>query len=283
VSFETWALFPGCLVLQRMPQYEKAAVRVLWELDIDLENIPRAACCGAPLESFTDRWLHLAAYNLALAEGMGHDLLTLCGNCANTLSRARIAMRDSDLRRQVNEKLEMLGLHFSGVVSVKHLVRLLSEHLDELASRMTRQLSLKVAVTHPCQALRPGVVMDFDDPVQPQAMRTLVELTGAQVIDYEAETECCGSTIFLADQELGLEAGRRKLDSAAQADVLVDACGNCQLLLERFQGLLVQDEKSKRKAVLTLPQLLGLALGAGADELGIAPTAAETLLLQRAA
>lgn len=283
MSLETWALFPGCLVLQRMLQYEKASVRVLKELDIRLENIPRAACCGAPLESFTDRWLHLAAYNLALAEQKGRDLLTLCGNCTNALSRANTALRDPNLRLQVNEKLEMLGLHFCGVVSVKHLVRLLSEHLDELAPKIKRQLPLKVAVTHPCQALRPGAVMGFDDPVQPQAMRRLVELTGAQVVDYEAETECCGSTLFLADQELGLKAGRRKLDSAAEADVLVDACGNCQMLLERFQGLLVQDERRKRKAVLTLPQLLGLALGAGADELGIGPSVADTLLLQRAA
>ena len=283
MTFGTWALFPGCLVLQRMPQYEKATVRVLRELDIRLENIPHAACCGAPLESFTDRWVDLAAYNLALAEQMGRDVVTLCGNCANTLSRAKIAMGDSELRPQVDEKLETLGLHFSGAATVKHLVWLLREHLDELASKVSRGLSLRVAVTHPCQALRPGVVMDFDDPVQPQAMRRLVELTGAEVIDYGAETECCGSTLFLANQELGLEAGRRKLDSATDADVLVDACGNCQLLLERFQGLLVQDSERGRTAVLTLPQLLGLALGAEADELGIGPTAAETLLLQRAA
>jgi len=37
-----------------MPQYEKAAKRVLRELDILLEDIPCGACCGAPLESFAD-------------------------------------------------------------------------------------------------------------------------------------------------------------------------------------------------------------------------------------
>jgi heterodisulfide reductase subunit B len=283
VTFATWALFPGCLVLQRMPQYEKATLRVLRELDIRLENIPHAACCGAPLESFTDRWVNLAAYNLALAEQMGHDVLTLCGNCANTLSRAKTAMLDPDLRLRVNETLGILGLRFRGVATIKHVVRLLSEHLDELVPKISKPLSLKVAVTHPCQALRPSAVMDFDDPVQPQAMRRLVELTGAQVVDYESEAECCGSTLYLADQELGLEAGRRKLMSVTDVDVLVDACGNCQLLLERFQGLLLQGATGKRTAVLTLPQLLGLALGAGVDELGIGSATAERLLLRKAA
>ena len=265
-----------------MPQYEKATIRVLRELDIRLENIPGAACCGAPLESFTDRWRYLAIYDLALAEQMGRDVVTLCGNCANTLSRAKADMVDPGLRAQVNQALERLGLRFSGVAEVKHLIRLLSEHLDELREKVTRQLPLRVAVTHPCQAIRPSEVMGFDDPLQPEAMRRIVELTGAEIVDYEAEHDCCGSTLYLVDERLGLEAGRRKLSSAGGADVLVDACGNCQLLLERFQGLQIQTTERERIAVLTVPQLLGLAMGAAAEELGIGPATA-TVLRQRTA
>jgi heterodisulfide reductase subunit B len=274
----TLALFPGCLVLQRMPQYEKATSKVLEQIDIDLENIAHAACCGAPLESFTDRWLYLATYNLALAERMGRDIVALCGNCANTLSRARASMDDPALRAQVNRTLDKLGLRFSGGVEVKHLIRLLSEHLDELRERVTKPLSLRVAVTNPCQAIRPSEVMGFDDPLRPEAMRVLVEMTGAEVVDYQAEQDCCGATLYLADEGLGLEAGRSKLASAAEADVLVGACGNCQLLLERFQGLLVQDGATRQMSVLTLPQLLGLAMGIDADELGIGPAKARQFL-----
>ncbi|MDH4209239.1 MAG: CoB--CoM heterodisulfide reductase iron-sulfur subunit B family protein [Anaerolineae bacterium] len=275
---QTLALFPGCLVLQRMPQYEKASSKVLEEIDIHLENIAHASCCGAPLESFTDRWLYLATYNLALAERMGRDMVTLCGNCANTLSRARASMDDPDLRAQVNEALDKLGLRYGGGVEVKHLVRLLVEHLDELRQKVTRPLSLRVAVTHPCQAIRPSEVMGFDNPFQPEAMRRIVEMTGAEVVDYQAEHDCCGATLYLADERLGLDAGRSKLASAAAADVLVGACGNCQLLLERFQGLLVQDGATGRLPVLTLPQLLGLAMGIDADDLGIGPAKARQLV-----
>ncbi len=275
-------MFPGCLVLQRMPQYEKATIRVLRELDIHLENIPRAACCGAPLEPFSDRWIHLAVYNMSLAESLGRDMVTLCGNCTNTLLRAKTAWADPSLRTSVNETLEQIGLPFEGRTEVRHLLHLLVERLEVLREKVTRELPVKVAVTHPCQASRPSEVVRFDDPTQPQAMRDLVALTGAQVVDYEAEHDCCGSTLYLANEELGLEAGRRKLASAAEADVLVDACGNCQLLLERFRGLWTQVGKGERMAVLTLPQLLGLAMGLDAGELGIAPATASALLRRAA-
>jgi heterodisulfide reductase subunit B len=271
------ALFPGCLVLQRMPQYEKASKEVLSAVGIELETIPRAACCGAPLESFTDRWLYFAAYNLGLAEGMGLDVATLCGNCTNTLLRAKRALGDPSLRNEVNVTLSEMGLRYEGNATVKHLVQLLSENLDQLSERMTKKLPLKVAVTHPCQAFRPHEVTGFDDPLEPQAMRRIVALTGAELVDYAAEHDCCGSTLYLADQELGLEAGRRKLASAAGADLLVDACGNCQLLLERFRGLMEDSARQSRTVVLTLPQLLGLAMGMEAADLGISAASARAI------
>jgi heterodisulfide reductase subunit B len=272
------ALFPGCLVLQRMPQYEKASSRILREIGLQAENIPRAACCGAPLESFNDRWLFFAAYNLSLAQRMGLDMLTLCGNCTNTLLRAGAALENTSLRLDVNSTLGRIGLSYEGGVEVRHLVQVLAEHLDELREKVSRELPIKVAVTHPCQALRPSKLARFDDPLQPQAMRRIVEAMGAEVVDYDAELDCCGSTLYLTDERLGLEAGRRKLDSAGLADVLVDACGNCHLLLERFQGLLRKGSGQGRLAVLTLPQLLGLAMGIDADDLGVGPATARALL-----
>ena len=90
------AFYPGCLILQRMPEYEAAARAVLRELGIELEIVQEAACCGAPVaESFTADWVYLAAYNLALVERMGHDtVVTLCGSCTNGLARAARGRRD---------------------------------------------------------------------------------------------------------------------------------------------------------------------------------------------
>lgn len=264
-------------MLQRMPQYEKAAKRVLRELDVHLADMPYSACCGAPLESFTDEWLYLAAYNLSRAETMELDILALCGNCASTLSRAIEALKDPLLTNEANDRLGKIGLRYRGKVGVKHLVRVLSEHLDDLKEQIGQKLPLKVALTHPCQAFRPHTLLRFDDPLQPRAMRDIVELTGAEVITYKGEYDCCGSTLYLADEELALKAGQQKLRSAAGADVLINACGNCQLLLERFQDMIRQQRPVPKLPVMTLPQLLGLAMGIDAAELVITPATAERL------
>jgi heterodisulfide reductase subunit B len=254
-----------------MPEYEASTRAVLRQLGIELETVQQATCCGSPIvESFTPDWVYLAAYNLALVERMGHDVVvTVCGGCTNTLTRAALALQDPEARAEANRRLEPLGLTVAGQVQVRHVVRLLAEREEELGARVVRPLSARVAITNPCQAFRPGDVMGFDDPLEPQSLRRLVELTGAEVVDYGGEDECCGATLYLANRQLSLAAGRRKLEAVREADLLLHSCGNCQLLLRRFQGLIVRDEPGLRKPALFLPQLLGLALGLPEEELGL--------------
>jgi heterodisulfide reductase subunit B len=158
-------------------------------------------------------------------------------------------------------------------VEVKHLVRLLSEMEDAIRSKVVRRLDVRVAITNPCQAFRPGEVMRFDDAMEPQSMRRLVELTGAQVVSYGGEDECCGATLFLADPRLSLAAGRRKLDSTREAEILVHSCGNCHLLLRHQQHRIspVDPESGRplRQRALFLPQIIGLSMGLAPEQLGL--------------
>jgi heterodisulfide reductase subunit B len=275
------AFYPGCLVLQRLPEYEASTRAVLQRLDIELRIVQQPVCCGSPvIESFSADWLYPAAYNLARVEAMGLDtVVAVCGGCANTLTRAAHALNDPDLRAKVNQCLEPLELAVTGGVTVKHLIRLLIEREDDLRAQIARPLFLRqaqdrpfrIALTNPCQAFRPGDVMGSQSPMEPQDMRRLVALTGAEVIEYGGEDECCGATVYLADRDLALAAGRRKLEAVADegADLLLHGCGNCQLLLRRFQRLIVQDDAYLRIRALLLPQLIGLAMGIPEAELGL--------------
>jgi len=275
------ALYPGCLILQRMPKYEQAARAVLGELGIAPQIVQEAACCGAPVvESFTADWVHLSIYNLALVERMGCDtVVTLCGSCTNALIRASHALQDADLRTEANRRLQRVSpdLMATDTVTVKHLVRLLAEREGELRARMVRQLPLRVALTNPCQVFRPGDVVGIEgeDPMHPQAMRRLVELTGAQAVEYgesgDAENECCGATLYLAAPKLSLAAGRRKLEAThrCSADLLLQGCGNSQLLLRNFQSAFLRDAPDLHQPALFLPQLLGLAMGLPKEALGL--------------
>ena len=287
------AFYPGCLVLQRMPEYEAATRAVLETLGIELVLVQEATCCGSPVvESFTRDWVYLAAYNLALIEAMGHrTVVTVCGGCTNTLTRAaRILREEPQVRAEANRRLEKIGLSVTGEVEPVHLIRLLTEKEKEVQARLTRSLSLRVALTNPCQVFRPGTVMlsaegaegeggrtprplrsswSEEDPMAPHSLRRLVELTGAEVVEYGGEDECCGATLYLADPDLALAAGRRKLEAVQEADLLLHACGNCHLLLRRFQRKITHGEASLRKQALLLPQLIGLAMGLPAERLGL--------------
>lgn len=277
------ALYPGCLVLQRLPQYELATRRVLGELDVDVLDLAGAICCGAPvLESFSDEWVYLGAYNLALAEQLGVDILTICGSCTNSLKRAGLALCDPEVHRRVTERLAALGLTVSapgpapassskatGAVQVQHLLQVLTEEAEGLRQRIVRPLRLRAALSYPCQVFRPAAVAAFDDPLQPHAMHDLVALTGAGIVETGVEHDCCGASYLMADEAIALAAGRRKIQTARSADVLVDACGNCHLLLERMQKAICDGQAAERLPVLLLPQLLGLAMGLAPQELGL--------------
>jgi heterodisulfide reductase subunit B len=268
---ECFAFYPGCLVLQRMPEYEVASRAVLAVLGIELELVQRPVCCGSPIvESFSADWLYLGAYNLALVEQMGlQTVVTVCGGCTNALSRAAQALEAPSLRDEANRRLEPWGLSLQGRVAVRHLVHLLSEREEAIRARIVRKLSLRVAITNPCQIFRPGTVMGFDEPARPQSIRRLAQLAGAQVVEYGAEEECCAATLHLADADLALVAGRRRLESMEDGAVMIHACGNCHLLLHRFQQLMIGDGAALRRHSLFLPQLLGLAMGLPPEGLGL--------------
>jgi heterodisulfide reductase subunit B len=269
------ALYPGCLILQRMPEYELAARSVLRALGIELRMVQQAACCGAPIaESFSRGWIYLAAYNLARVEDMGHDtVVTLCGSCTNGLTRAARALQDSDVCAEANRRLEPFDLSVTGQVVVKHLVRLLAELEDDVRAQIVQPLRFRVALTNPCQVFRPGDVMGVpgEDPMSPQSMRRLVELTGAQIADYGGEDECCGATLYLAAPKLSVAAGRRKLEATHRqgADLLLTGCGNSQFLLRNFQSVILRDSPDLRQRALFLPQLIGLAMGLPEEALGL--------------
>ena len=59
------------------------------------------------------------------------------------------------------------------------------------------------------------------------------------------------------------------MEATHGADLLLHGCGNCHLLLRHFQRAIVRDEPGLRQRALVLPQLLGLAMGLPAEELGL--------------
>jgi heterodisulfide reductase subunit B len=70
--------------------------------------------------------------------------------------------------------------------------------------------------------------------------------------------------------EVGITLVAGILKAALGADVIVTVCPMCQMNLEAFQGAAGRAvSKDLHISVLYLPQLIGLALGLGAGEMGL--------------
>jgi heterodisulfide reductase subunit B len=247
-----FALFLGCNAPVRTLNYDMATRAVLDKLGVEVTDLDDFACCGYPLEAADHLTaVTMGARNIAIAEAKGQDILAICSACSGSLLRTRAElMEDEDLKKEVNKRLKKLGLEFKGTSEVRHLLRFLHEDigLEELKEHVTRPLDgVRVAVHYGCHYIKPSeIVGGPDNPEMPHTVDELVEVTGAESIDYSERMLCCGGAIL----------GYREV---AFCGVMYD--GN-QRAAERLA------DKKFGVPVLPYPQLLGLAMGIEPDELG---------------
>ncbi|HTY75721.1 MAG TPA: CoB--CoM heterodisulfide reductase iron-sulfur subunit B family protein [Candidatus Nanoarchaeia archaeon] len=270
-----YIIFLGCSIPYRVSAYEISARKVLAKLGVELVEMPEFNCCGLPLDPVShETMLILAARNLALAEQQGLPILTLCPGCAGTLKKVnKILKEDKLLREQINGHLKESGLEFKGTVTTKHLLQLLKEDVgvDNIREAVVKPLTmLKVAEHNGCHILRPKEYIGFDDPEDPQTLKTLIEATGATCLDYMDETECCGAPSVGVSDKVALQLAKDKLSHIKQVEAmaLITICPFCHIMYDTNE---LRIEKMFNEVygipVLHYPQLLGLALGMTPEEL----------------
>lgn len=273
-----FALYLGCTVPVRGINYEMAARRVAERLGIELVDVEGFSCCGFPAKPLN--WkagLLMAARNLALAEARGLDVLTLCSACTGTLTEAAHRLKeDAELRAWVNRQLADLGHAYQGATQVRHFARLLYEEVGTRVLQETVVTSMAdfgFAPHYGCHYLKPSHLYDgFDDPENPHSLDRLIEATGARVVRYEDEGQCCGGGILGFDEETALLVTKQKLDhvTAAGADALVLICPFCAIMYEANQRRVEKlYEVEYKLPVLYYPQVLGLAMGFSPEEVGL--------------
>ncbi len=268
-----YAFFVGCTTLSRLPGYEKSARRLAERLGVELVDMPGSGCCGTTYLETLDHVtaLAVAARNIAIAEEMSLDIVTICNGCTEVLTKANKELKESpELRAEVNEILAEAGKEYRGTVEVKHYVRMLRDDvgLEAIEENMRRSLEgLRVASHYGCHMLKPAAILMSDDPENPTVMDELVASTGAEPLEYPSKLECCAGPIMGVREAVTWSVGMDKVLEVKQlGDALVTACPFCYLTFERCQ--LMQDE-NPGLPVLHIPQLLGLAMGLDEDELGI--------------
>jgi heterodisulfide reductase subunit B len=271
----TYLYFPGCKISPFLPQYDTATRAVLSAFDIRLDHT-ELNCCGYPVRHQNLAASVLAAArNLAIADRAGLPLLTPCQCCFGNLKQAAYWLGENDeLRRFVNNQLDAEGLRWHQDIPVRHLLSVLAEDIgiEAIRPRVKRPLKgVYVAAHYGCHALRPGHVMQLDNPLAPTLFENLIAALGATPVDWPLRLECCGHPVWEKNPTLSLKLMARKLEDAraAGAQILATACTYCQIQFETVRAAHPEEDDTPLPAQL-YPQLLGIALGMPSDALGLA-------------
>lgn len=272
------AFYLGCTIPVRAQNYELSTRKVAETLGIEFLSLSSAGCCGYPVRSVDEEQARVvAAAVLADAEAVSDQLVTICTACTGVLTEVASELTvDKQLLDRVNGHLEKIGKHYNAGVTVKHFARVLFEDFQEESIKEKLEVDLsefRFAPHYGCHYLKPSEAYDeFDSVENPQSLDRLIELAGAQTVEYRGKRRCCGGACLAVDENLALSITREKLESvsAQDADGIVLICPFCSIMYDSSQKKIEKEnEVTYALPVLYYPQLLGLAFGIAPKELGL--------------
>jgi heterodisulfide reductase subunit B len=260
-----------------LKQYETSTEATLKKLGVGIVDIKEFNCCGYPIKSLNlNAYILCSARNMSLAESMNLDILTFCNCCYSSLKAAKdIMKKNSTINNEINTALEKEGLRYNGDAEIRHFLEILFKDIGikKLRENVVKSFrGLKIAVHYGCHILRPRQLVQFEAPGTASVFDQLVELTGAEVVPWQTQLDCCGSSVWGIDDDLSMALMEKKITAARHsgARYLCVACPYCQIQFDKVQMMLL-DKKGVNHGIPSIlyTQLLGLSLGIDHKFLGI--------------
>lgn len=274
-----FALYPGCAAKGATPELYQSTMAIVGRLGIDVVELAASSCCGAGVvtEAEPDVALALNARNFAQAERLGLDIMTICGTCQGVMAAANKRLKsEPGLLDRINRVLEPDGIAYRGTIQVKHLLWIIVREigLRQLGAQVVKSLQgLRIAPFYGCYILRPSWDLGFDDPENPSSLEQVIRALGGEAVAYAGRTKCCGFPIILEKEAVAMAMSGANMKEAKEqgADCMVTPCPLCHMSLDIYQDRAGQAVNTQLNLpILHLPQLLGLAMGIPAKELGLA-------------
>jgi heterodisulfide reductase subunit B len=290
--------YPGCSLLGSSREFDESVRAVAKVIGLELVEVPDWNCCGASSAHVLDHTLSLAlpARILAQAEQAGlTEILAPCAACYNRLTSARAALEaDPEEARKVAEVIEM---PVTGKVKVVNILEVLDRFQEVIKVKTVAPLGRKVACYYGCLLVRPPKVVNFDRPEDPMSMDRMAAAAGAEPVDWNYKTECCGAAFSVTRTQIVARMSGKIVANAAKhgAEAIVVACPMCHSNLDMRrpeinaylgaqQGAEAQHlAGTEHLPVLFITQALGLAMGLDPASLGLQRHMVPALALQSVA
>ncbi len=275
-----YALFLGCTIPLKLPHLEKAFRDVASILNVKLKEMEGVSCCPEPvsLQSLNiDTWMTLGARNLAIAEKMGLNIMTICSGCYETLKTVSVLLKeDEEYLAKINETLKKINYKYTGKTKVFHFVELFSqpEWLEKIKNILVKPLDdLNLAVHYGCHLIRPSKIMQFDHPEKPEKIDIILQALGAKTIEFATKLECCGYCARLQD-EIGEKLVEDKMTELCEleeeVDALIAVCPACTTQYDRKEKIISRKSgKDLDIPVLYLAEIMAYALGVDLQDLSL--------------
>lgn len=274
----TYALYPGCAAKGATPELYQSTMAIIGRLGITVRELTASSCCGAGVvgEAEPDVALALNARTFAQAEQLGLDVMTICGTCQGVMSAANKRLKtDRGLLERINRLLERDGPVYRGTIQVKHLLWIVVREvgLHRLGQEIRVPLEeFRIAPFYGCYILRPSWDLGFDDPENPTSLEKVIRAVKGEPVAYAGRTKCCGFPIILEQEAMAVAMAGNNMKDAKErgADCMVTPCPLCHMSLDIYQDRAGQAVNTQLNLpILHLPQLLGLAMGIPAKDLGV--------------
>ena len=272
-----YAYYPGCSMDSTAVTYKKSFEYIAEKIGLEMKEIPDWSCCGSTAAHTKNENMAyaLSARNIALAEEYlpGLDIVTPCASCYSRLKYASYMGRDNEAKRQEIE--EILERNFTAEPEVLNFLDLFEdpEIKEAITGKIRRKLEgLKVACYYGCLMSRPREITGETDPENPMKMDEIIKITGAEAIEWDYKTECCGASHQVDAPESSRELIDRIFRNAKAngADVIVTACPLCNMNLDMRESEINQQfGRNYNIPVFQFTELIAIAMGASAEASGI--------------
>jgi len=231
--------FPGCTLRTKAKDLDFYARKCAEILGAELCEIENWQCCGGVYVSAKDEIASKlsSVRALAAARDKNQPLVTVCSACHNVIKRTNHEMQtNADFALKANTYMAQdkePSEPYNGETEVYHYLELLRDKIgfDKIKEAVKNPLKgKKIAAYYGCLLLRPGKVMQFDDPENPSIMEDFIRALGAEPVIYPARNECCGGYVVVDDAD----SAKKKSDAvktsakAAGAEMIVTACPLCR-------------------------------------------------------
>lgn len=255
-----FSYYPGCTLRTKAKDLDLYARRSAEALGITMTELPDWQCCGAvyPLAKDEIATKLSAIRALNSAKEKGQDLLTLCSACHNVLKQVNNDMRtNEDIVLRANNYMK-LDEPYRGETNVVHYLEMLRDTVgfDNIKAAVKNPFTgKKIAAYYGCLLLRPGKVMQMDDPENPRILEDFIRAIGAEPVTYAMRNECCGAYVTMEDPAVPKKRSEAILDNAKAngAEMVLTACPLCLYNLKK--------NGSESLPVVYFTELLAEALG----------------------